>query len=40
MHLFFSATYDDMVKETIKDYIGEYIMYPLKNEALILKGVK
>lgn len=39
-HLLFSATFTEEVQENIKKFINEYQAFPLKVEALKLKGVK
>ena len=36
----FSATFNDDVISRLKHYIGKFDLFPLKIEALKLKGVK
>jgi hypothetical protein len=36
----FSATFDTAIIQKVKEFIGEFELYPLKKEALKLKGVK
>lgn len=36
----FSATFTDDVIQAAKDYIGDFKAFPIKKEALKLKGVK
>jgi hypothetical protein len=38
--LLFSATFDTAIIQKVKEFIGEFELYPLKKEALKLKGVK
>lgn len=39
-HLLFSATFNDNIILRLKEYIGSFELFPLKKEALKLKGVK
>lgn len=39
-HLMFSATFNDDVISRLKSYVGKFELFPLKKEALKLKGVK
>jgi superfamily II DNA/RNA helicase len=36
----FSATFNDDVISRLKNYVGKFELFPLKKEALKLKGVK
>jgi len=36
----FSATFNDDVISRLKSYVGKFELFPLKKEALKLKGVK
>ena len=39
-NVLFSATYNDLVVDRIKNQIGDTQMFPIKKESLKLKGVK
>jgi len=39
-HLLFSATFNDNIIARLKEQIGSFELFPLKKEALKLKGVK
>jgi len=39
-HVLFSATYEPSVKDIIKNFFKQLLIYPLHKESLQLKGVK
>jgi superfamily II DNA/RNA helicase len=39
-NVLFSATFNDIVVDRIKQYIGDTNMFPIQKESLKLKGVK
>jgi superfamily II DNA/RNA helicase len=39
-HVLFSATFEPYVKETIKKFFKQLLIYPLQKESLRLKGVR